>query len=773
MNEKNKIIIRLRGSATARKYEEDELFQKDKFKEISHILDVMLKEISGDDCKRIEECRNHDTILVDGERGAGKTAFLLNIEDYIKNKNEEIYKKLKFFRPVDPTLLEDTENFLSVISARILEEVYGEFNKIEKDKKEKFYSALNELGRAIGAVKERKEEVGIDEIASYASSIKIEEKAHEFFKIVADILEVKKLVILIDDVDMAFDKGYEVLEVIRKYLASPYVVPIVAGDYELYREVIRSYFRKKFEKEEYNDKLAEKINNLTEQYLQKVFPMEFRVELNDIKNIIENSEIKVEIENEKLDFKDVIDFDRNTINLGINRKEEQFDTIEYNTRKITKYLYRKKDIISDFKEQIKEKKIPDINKLKSSYEATAEFYKHAEDKKKKLLAELVDNDVKAFVNEKYDVYRAFNRLKLDDFENRVKSTRIYKSELEKINQEESITKYKEILLIFLNEVYINKHQTSTFVFPEKFIKTIFFSLTNFDFDENFFKEKKVISIDTNNWSEDLINKLKQENILEILNKIEDLKENDKFKVVKTKFEKIFYDKLIFIGENEKDINVDNLLLEIIVWNYLFLDSVKINVVAIYKILKRFFENWNILGDINDSYLIDFLQRLVLIFINSVAYFENSNNKVSADYFGVNENWNLKNVLKNTPASFLNIKPLVKGESLTFTKALFFHPIIKTILTLDNNQIDLKIVKSKALLEKELDEFLKSNGYKSRMNEDEKFELISKFLEKYKANKEMLKLFKEKCKTQCFSAKNIKSNKLKQKIEEFEKVLKED
>ena len=36
--------------------------------------------------------------------------------------------------------------------------------------------------------------------------------------------------------------------------------------------------------------------------------------------------------------------------------------------------------------------IPDINELKSSYEATAEFYKYAESEEKRLLAELVEND---------------------------------------------------------------------------------------------------------------------------------------------------------------------------------------------------------------------------------------------------------------------------------------------------------------------------------------------------------------------------------------------
>ena len=363
----NEIIIKLDGAATARKYKKNELFQKEKFKEIEHILKVMLKEISGKDFKPIEECRNHDTIFVDGERGAGKTAFLLNIKDYIfekdENENEKISNKLIFFKPVDPTLLENTEKFLSIVIARIVEKINYQIknkcikNNYNENNKKEYFKALNKLGSAIGSIKELENDIGLDEIASYASSLKIEEYAHKFFKIVATLLNAEKLVILIDDVDMAFDKGFEVLEVIRKYLASPYIIPIVAGDYKLYRDIVKNHFIKQFtyceDKCENNlkEKMEEKINNITEQYLQKVFPMEFRVELKNIKNIIENNEILIELnKKDKLDFNQVIYFDRNSINLGINRKSDQFDTIEYNTRKLTKYLYRKKDFIENFKQ---------------------------------------------------------------------------------------------------------------------------------------------------------------------------------------------------------------------------------------------------------------------------------------------------------------------------------------------------------------------------------------------------------------------------------------
>ena len=35
----NEVFINLKGSATSRKYKENELFQKEKFKEITHILE--------------------------------------------------------------------------------------------------------------------------------------------------------------------------------------------------------------------------------------------------------------------------------------------------------------------------------------------------------------------------------------------------------------------------------------------------------------------------------------------------------------------------------------------------------------------------------------------------------------------------------------------------------------------------------------------------------------------------------------------------------------
>ena len=79
----NEIIININEANKAQKYQnENELFQIEAFKRVSEIL----KEHKvGNDTTDITDCRFHDTIFIDGDRGVGKTAFMINIENYYKN----------------------------------------------------------------------------------------------------------------------------------------------------------------------------------------------------------------------------------------------------------------------------------------------------------------------------------------------------------------------------------------------------------------------------------------------------------------------------------------------------------------------------------------------------------------------------------------------------------------------------------------------------------------------------------------------------------------
>ena len=79
----NEIIININEANKAQKYQnENEFFQIEAFKRVSEILK---EHTVGKDTSDITDCRFHDTIFIDGDRGVGKTAFMVNIENYYNN----------------------------------------------------------------------------------------------------------------------------------------------------------------------------------------------------------------------------------------------------------------------------------------------------------------------------------------------------------------------------------------------------------------------------------------------------------------------------------------------------------------------------------------------------------------------------------------------------------------------------------------------------------------------------------------------------------------
>jgi len=267
--------------------------------------------------------RTHNTIFVNGERGSGKTQFLLSIKNYIKDKSKE-NKKLKglyFFTPIDPTLLHDNENFLTIIIAKILNNL--ENNKklcnLTSDEEKSFYQLLSNISKAIDGVINNTNEkrTALENISQDQTSLRLEEYLNEFFYQITKIIRKKRLVLLIDDVDMALDKGFEVLEVLRKYLTSPYIIPIVTGNENLYLLTLRRNFDKKIglnQKVTYqnemnidtytgnnniinmnnNEDTFSNINNkgsLALDYLTKVFPLNKRISIKTLYELSLSQEI--------------------------------------------------------------------------------------------------------------------------------------------------------------------------------------------------------------------------------------------------------------------------------------------------------------------------------------------------------------------------------------------------------------------------------------------------------------------------------------------------
>ncbi|WP_189355362.1 hypothetical protein [Undibacterium squillarum] len=255
----------------------------------------------------LDEHRAHNAILLDGGRGTGKSTILVNLPTFMKDElveinrsgnNPEILplsKVLLILKPVDPTLLEnDDDLFLNIIVAALLrnKEVKDATQDYEKSKT--FYARLQALGSALEGTQKQKSEFGMDKLRAFIGNHSVSDEVHKLFYEALKITGKRLIVLPIDDVDTSLQHAFNNLEVVRRYLASPYVVPIISGDLDLFHEVIwRNFFEgitAKARTVEVDDaKLRAK--NLADEYERKLLPVARRNLVQSLKQHIANPKI--------------------------------------------------------------------------------------------------------------------------------------------------------------------------------------------------------------------------------------------------------------------------------------------------------------------------------------------------------------------------------------------------------------------------------------------------------------------------------------------------
>lgn len=98
-------------------------------------------------------------------------------------------------------------------------------------------------------------------------------------------------IIAFDDADMNSQYGWEILELIRKYLNSPKIITIIAGDLELYTSIVKYNLRK-----QQNDNIEDqKLEVSAEEYILKLFPFKNRIKLSGLQSLSTNPDVNEKI----------------------------------------------------------------------------------------------------------------------------------------------------------------------------------------------------------------------------------------------------------------------------------------------------------------------------------------------------------------------------------------------------------------------------------------------------------------------------------------------
>lgn len=241
----------------------------------------------------LNELREHNAITIDGARGTGKTAVLVNLKSYLKDR--DVLKDVHILDPVDPTLLENSESlFLHIIVAAVLHDKdVKEQQRNKPDKARSLNQTLEKLAQSLESVETQQDRHGMDKVRAMYSNKQLADCVQDFFREVLCLLGKKLMILAIDDVDTSLNRAFENLEIVRRYLATPHVLPIVCGDRELYNDVTWRDFHGRLTKDSsYRRKDAyEKAVELAAEYQRKILPFPRRLTMPPVSKYWQQSNI--------------------------------------------------------------------------------------------------------------------------------------------------------------------------------------------------------------------------------------------------------------------------------------------------------------------------------------------------------------------------------------------------------------------------------------------------------------------------------------------------
>jgi hypothetical protein len=243
-----RIYLPLEQPERAARINVDELLPREVYEKLSNSIASALAQLSVPSEKlSFDEQRVHNAVLLDGERGAGKTTVLVNLQQFLEKSTPDVAGQVHILKPVDPTLLEDGDSlFLNVVVAAVLSD---DRVKKARERSECNGEALNRavlrLGEALESRQTLQSDVGLDRLRAFVGSQELTRRVHEFFEAMLKLINAKLLVLPIDDVDTSLGRAFENLEVVRRYLGTPLVLAVVCGDVDLYADLVwRDFYQR-------------------------------------------------------------------------------------------------------------------------------------------------------------------------------------------------------------------------------------------------------------------------------------------------------------------------------------------------------------------------------------------------------------------------------------------------------------------------------------------------------------------------------------------------
>lgn len=313
MSGERTIVIDLDNSLYAHGFKSEQQIHQEDLDKAMSLIRNQLAQIDVEEDRDVFLPHLYRTIGVFGDRGSGKTSFMISLLDKC---GEELKKEVEVLRMIDPTLVEHKKPIVLCVISMIHQKVERVLRSQEcstsgaaYEQKRAWDNVMAKISRGIFAIdkvgKDYDNSLWQDEayvmhtgLAKVNDANELEANLRDMIKMALGILDRKAFVLAFDDIDVDVEQGWNVLESLRRYLSDTRIISIVSGNIKLYGSLVRSELCKNLKMSE---GFARELmtNELESQYMLKLLNPSNRINLLSLGQLLQNPKNIVNVGMEK------------------------------------------------------------------------------------------------------------------------------------------------------------------------------------------------------------------------------------------------------------------------------------------------------------------------------------------------------------------------------------------------------------------------------------------------------------------------------------------
>lgn len=243
-----------------------------------------------------QESRNN-IIAFMGDRGTGKTSCMMSVlnmlNQHLVDRNDP--KRIASVDVVDPSFFDENTNIIYLVVGKMFAVFKDNFEKcgndINKEKVHKLMTAFQNVLSQISMMGKsplNDNDTDIHQLENLLVTVNLKKSIQTLVDCYLSYFERDYLVVPVDDIDNNTNQAYQMMEQIRKYLILPKVIILISFKLEQIYSVAELYFMKLYESLLSKQQiLTVNVSDMAHKYLLKLFPLEHRIALPELKTMMD------------------------------------------------------------------------------------------------------------------------------------------------------------------------------------------------------------------------------------------------------------------------------------------------------------------------------------------------------------------------------------------------------------------------------------------------------------------------------------------------------